>query len=722
MAIRNTRVHPPARQRRLLRASPSSSHPPGKITLIALVFLVAIVLLMGFVGNVGHVTTQKLELQNAADSVAFSTALWQARSMNCITACNHIVGEATALCVLHEAIGGPELRLGLKKNTQENQTLSRRIQSLRRAAPMGRLPSPYVPPPLTRLDAKLIDFVARQTTTGDSAGLTEFATLYDSRMTLKREISGWLMAKSLANLAFLVPPPVGYVPAIAAIATHVTASVNIALCGKEWLYLRAFAVYARAASPVQERILARELLPALTEFSGTVAGLSYENGDSSRQDSSLMATSALQTAEELWSEFNVEGCLPPEDQLSLPVEYEPPPQSSQADSSWYENAGQPAWGSDEPSISQSLTENLDDIESNLNKSVRQLRSDAAELDDHLDELNQLADEVRRAADTVSSSALPAYRNEIRKLDELIAETRSQIDRFKQRADQIEAEKAALVENDGDDAIGKSQNLSLEHLPANLPAQTEVDSQWIQATMPPLDQLRAPILGLMQKHLKKSKAAEHYEKWTNRYALIAAWRFRSGQRLKRSSQTTADWSVAAEPMGLLVLVGSYADDVSRKGSESWRERSTSSQQKAEALFTVLSMSHRSYKPLFSPTIFEAPNSNGVTTFALGMLYGATPRSQTSPNYQPELGWDTLAWHAGGSGVAKWGSPANVASAAWPWEVFNNSAGQSLVKLNWQAKLMPVTKSSLENSPTTTDLQSAQQAAVDLAIEYSEFLKH
>jgi len=699
-----------------------SGHPSGKITLLALVFLVAIVLLIGFVGNAGHVVTQKLEIQNASDSVAFSTALWQARGMNCITACNHIVGESTALCVLHEAISGPELRLGLRKNTQENQSLSRRIQALKRAAPMGRIPNPYVPPPLTRLDKKLIDFVARQATKSDNASLTEFATLYDSRITLKREISGWLMAKSLANLAFLVPPPVGYVPAIAAIATHVTASVNIALCGKEWLYLKALASYARAATPVQERILAEQLIPALTDFAGEVAGLTYENGESVRQPSSLIASSALETAEQLWTDLKVEGTLPTESEITLPVEYEPAPQSTPTDSSWYENSGQPAWGSDNPSVSQTLTESLAGIESKLNKSVRRLRSDISELGDLRDELIELADETRDEADSVTSSSLAAYRSEIKKLDELIDETQSQIDRFEQRADQIEAEKASLEDGDEENVAGKSQNLSLQHIPSQLPAQSEVDSHWLHATMPPLDQMRAPILGLMQRHLKKSKAAEHYEKWTNRYALIAAWKFRSGQRLKRSSQSTATWSSEEQPMGLLVLVGSYVNNSNQKGLESWRDQSASSQQEAETLFTTLSVTHRKYRPLFSPTVFDAPNQNGITTFALGMLYNANPKSQADLNYQGELGWDTLAWHTGGNGVAKWGSPASVTSAAWPWEIFDSSANSPLVKLNWQAKLMPVTKSSLENSPTTSDLPPDQQSAVALAVEHSELLQH
>ena len=47
-----------------------------------------------------------MELQNAADSAAYSTALWQARGMNAVTVSNHMMGEATGLIVMVESLGG----------------------------------------------------------------------------------------------------------------------------------------------------------------------------------------------------------------------------------------------------------------------------------------------------------------------------------------------------------------------------------------------------------------------------------------------------------------------------------------------------------------------------------------------------------------------------------------------------------------------------------------
>jgi len=75
-------------------------------TLVAVLFFAV---LAALVFNVGYTINQKIETQNAADSVAYSGALWLARGMNAITAGNHMMGELTALYVLHHALGGKYL-------------------------------------------------------------------------------------------------------------------------------------------------------------------------------------------------------------------------------------------------------------------------------------------------------------------------------------------------------------------------------------------------------------------------------------------------------------------------------------------------------------------------------------------------------------------------------------------------------------------------------------
>ena len=68
----------------------------GKITLVTLFVILGLIVLTGFVGNAGHVVTTKVNTQNAADAIAFSSAQWMARGMNAVTATNHLLGETTA--------------------------------------------------------------------------------------------------------------------------------------------------------------------------------------------------------------------------------------------------------------------------------------------------------------------------------------------------------------------------------------------------------------------------------------------------------------------------------------------------------------------------------------------------------------------------------------------------------------------------------------------------
>lgn len=141
--------------------------------------------------------------------------------------------------------------------------------------------------------------------------------LYDSCLTLTRELVGWMTAKSIANLAFLVPPPFGYATAIGAYAVHITASANIVLIGKEWLLLEAIEKYAAAAVKVEDRIIYEQIIPALCDFSSQVAGISLDEGREA--EIGLAAEHALESVETLSEAYRVTGSLFPNEKLQLPV-------------------------------------------------------------------------------------------------------------------------------------------------------------------------------------------------------------------------------------------------------------------------------------------------------------------------------------------------------------------------------------------------------------------
>jgi hypothetical protein len=81
----------------------------GKISIITIIVVVIFFLLIGFVVNGGQGVVEKIEVQIAADSVAYSSAVWMARGMNAVTTTNHLMGELTSLLVVLESFGGPTL-------------------------------------------------------------------------------------------------------------------------------------------------------------------------------------------------------------------------------------------------------------------------------------------------------------------------------------------------------------------------------------------------------------------------------------------------------------------------------------------------------------------------------------------------------------------------------------------------------------------------------------
>ncbi|MCA9095379.1 MAG: hypothetical protein KDA68_17995, partial [Planctomycetaceae bacterium] len=169
----------------------------GTMAQVTVIAVMGFTILVGMVGNVGRIVQKKVAVQNAADSVAYSTALWQARSMNAVTAVNHMLGEVTAICVLHEALGGPELDDGIPKKSDEFKDLNDKITTYR--------PIPTVAinmPGLYSVDERIIDLVRRAVTfrEGNNGSTTAGAMLYDSRITLKQLVAFFQDVKVAGNV------------------------------------------------------------------------------------------------------------------------------------------------------------------------------------------------------------------------------------------------------------------------------------------------------------------------------------------------------------------------------------------------------------------------------------------------------------------------------------------------------------------------------------------
>jgi hypothetical protein len=109
----------------------------GMMTYVALIMMLFFLALFMMLMNVGRIVIEKVEIQNAADSSAFSGALWGARGMNAVTATNHLMGEMMSLVVVHEAIAGKDVD-GLDLDSRDRRRSNRADRLLRIVGPGAR--------------------------------------------------------------------------------------------------------------------------------------------------------------------------------------------------------------------------------------------------------------------------------------------------------------------------------------------------------------------------------------------------------------------------------------------------------------------------------------------------------------------------------------------------------------------------------------------------------
>ncbi len=684
----------------------------GKVSLLASMMMLVLVALAGLIGNTGHVANEKLETQNAADSIAYSSALWMARGMNAVTATNHLLGEATAISAVHEALGGPELDLSVKKNTPENQTLDRLIRALSKTAPV--IPSIYSPSPIPNIDRRIVDFVTKRTSPSDGR-MSAFATIYDSRMTLKRQLALILPAKSLANLGFLVPPPWGFATAAASYVVHIAGTANIVLIGKEWFVLRALEEIAKSFKPMKS-VVEKQLVPTLVEHANFVAGI---DASSNQPQPGILNKATERLVVDLEKRLEVEASLFPKfADLKLPVVAEPKPNM--------QGTSQPAtaWGEDKPAVlpipdlnTGSMKRKLDRAMDRMQKRTNKLKQDLEDLDDFERDI-----EERLGQDDVDANEKSQLEKEQKDIQASRKTKQKRVDEIDEKIDEIRTKRANLNQSAGQ-LPTQSDNPSTKSIPRQMDQSQERYTQWVRATYPQTDAFRAPIRAWLKKWTRKSNAAEHFDKWTNRYTLVKAWQFRSGYRTRKSGNTVT-WSKRQEPLWMLVMEDTFrGGSRDRKGYETWVGKNASAKSKAETLFTLIGVAHRDYEPLFSNSLYPSPSDSGITAYAQSIFYNANKQQPGSGRgrLQEKIGWDTLNWDPEVD-VSEWGAPSHQSSPKWPWEAFDGSTQNDVarVKLNWQAKLMPVRSSRLKRASVTASGNARKN--LEHATQYFDKLGH
>jgi hypothetical protein len=551
----------------------------------------------------------------------------------------------------------------------------------------------------------------------ESAKHKAFATIYDSKKILKRDLRKRLIIKTIANAGFFVPPPFGWATMAAAYIAHADSNLEIGKDTKEYLILEGFEILVTKLKPIKVDIFENRLIPALAKHGDLLAGNVLKTGP---VRTSVVNAGITDTFERLGKVYEVEAAIfPGPTALTLPVEREPEASTNRGSRNQNE---QPGWGTDE-----APAESTDDLISDLKDQIEDQQDEISKrqwflgqelgpkspfAENSMVELEKKIDDLldQDPKSPLKEKAL-AEKEEIRKLREIKTNRIKELDQQKKKLDREFEKMKALIESAGSVA-NIPGNLSIKGIPQdNMNQAEERYTQWVRATYPYVDAFRAPILNKFKDHLEKSKAAEHYLKWTNRYTLVKAWQFRSGFRAKgeKGSSQPLKWSKdpnnsKSKPITLYVMKGAYPQQRpgarDRKGLENWTKDTRDGKREAEQMFTVVSMTNREFEPLFSPKVYPVASDDGITTFAQAIFYNGNKQSPAKPDeklkVQADLGWDTLNWTPGAN-VPEWGAPATEAPEnidEWPWTAFLESSGDhlkpALVTLNWQAKLMPVTK--------------------------------
>jgi hypothetical protein len=609
----------------------------GMISLAAVIGTLIVVVMIGFLGNCIRAVQQRIEIQNAADAAAFSSSLWMARGMNAVTACNHLIGELSALCVLHEAIGGPELDEDEEPDTEETKTLNIFIKIGRNFA------SDVIP-----LDSTLLEN-ACDTISDDDEKAIGAATLYDSRMTLKWITAQALVGKLIAKILEKIPILQALAPPI-----HIACSLLIAECYKEYLLLRYLQKVASfLVKP--KHLLEDQVVPLMARYSKTMA----DRGLGGSGIASPLASQIRRTLDELKRRNNVDLAIAPAARrLALPIEPEPEPKNGSGGKipSNYS-------GSNWPAPLESLFKLMDavrDIKSYIDKVGKFIGiSIPGPLNDELEKWTNISN-MRPASDG-------SVQNPTRK--------------------KVESLKA-----DWDD---------------------ESTTQWTRATYPYVDSGRAPVVSTLGgvAFVPLSKAPTWYIHWTNRFTLVKTWQFRKGERFGSGR--------SADPLLLYVMRDSKP---LARGHEPW----TNDSRRAEQDFTLVGLAQRDVSTLFSPNVYKSPEPKSWVASAQAMFYNANEQrpgnSGSKGTTQPVVGWNTLNWENPGQ-VPEYGAPPSEDSGSdWlPWSGFQRGwKNPPAVKLNWQAKLVPVTRTRLTDSQSEPELPQKFRKPLSETIPFTSSL--
>ncbi len=200
-----------------------------------LIAMVAFAVLGMFLMDIARMTSRKVEMQQVADSTAYSASLMLTRGMNAVTVSNHHIGEVLAFVILHKAIAGENV--DGRDKTRQQRSLDNQLSIA-----------------LTALGPAALAAGGRATTFPDCAeDIRAAETVCDAKLTLKIELASIYAAQ-------IVAAAYGLQPVVDALSDFEEYIVK-----PEWDALERMERQARADLPRRKR-LEGEFLESIQEY------------------------------------------------------------------------------------------------------------------------------------------------------------------------------------------------------------------------------------------------------------------------------------------------------------------------------------------------------------------------------------------------------------------------------------------------------------------------
>jgi hypothetical protein len=237
---------------------------------------------------------------------------------------------------------------------------------------------------------------------------------------------------------------------------------------------------------------------------------------------------------------------------------------------------------------------------------------------------------------------------------------------------------------------------------NMRRQIVKTTQLVRATWPWVNYHRYPILRVLKAAVPLSKAGDFY----------------FGHTAGATLDLLGQYQIDNRDLGLLVMKGYPAPD---KGYELWTEDPV----KADNLFTLLGMVYRDPPRLLGESrVFRQAHSDGRVALAQAMIYNANEQERPKqridlsckrilPIRQANAGWDTLNWAESSrqgtescADISNGGPNAdNDPAENRPYEITGKGIHPEYPRIcvNWQAKLVPVTRNRLEQAQADAESQ-------------------